>query len=59
MISLDWAKGVPQVKVLMSTCYMAKGLAQELVAEGALGVVERPFRLQDFATAVRAALDQS
>jgi hypothetical protein len=29
-----------------------------LVAEGALGVVEKPFRLRDFATAVRTALDQ-
>jgi hypothetical protein len=29
------------------------------VAEGALGVVEKPFRLKDFAVAVRAALDKS
>ena len=47
----------PQVKVLISTGYTASGLAQELMAEGALGVVEKPFRLQDFATAVRAAID--
>jgi PAS domain S-box-containing protein len=49
----------PQVRVLISTGYTVKGLAQELVAEGALGVVEKPFRIQDFATAVRAALDKS
>jgi two-component system cell cycle sensor histidine kinase/response regulator CckA len=47
----------PQVKVLISTGYTAKGLAEELVAEGALGVVEKPFRLQDFATAVRTTID--
>jgi len=48
----------PQVKVLISTGYTAKGLAQELVAEGALGVVEKPFQIRDFAAAVRAALDK-
>jgi CheY-like chemotaxis protein len=48
----------PQVRVLISTGYTARGLAQELVAEGALGVVEKPFRIQDFAVAVRAALDK-
>jgi PAS domain S-box-containing protein len=47
----------PDVKVLISTGYTARDLAQELVAEGALGVVEKPFRIQDFATAVRAAID--
>jgi len=49
----------PQVKVLISTGYTARDLAQELMAEGALGVVEKPFRIQDFATAVRAAIDES
>jgi two-component system cell cycle sensor histidine kinase/response regulator CckA len=49
----------PQVRVLISTGYTARGLAQELVAEGALGVVEKPFRIRDFAIAVRAALDES
>jgi PAS domain S-box-containing protein len=48
----------PQVKVLISTGYTAKSLAEELVGEGALGVVEKPFRIHDFATAVRAALDR-
>ncbi len=48
----------PQVKVLISTGYTARGLAQELLAGGALGVVEKPFRIQDFAVAVRAALDE-
>jgi len=48
----------PSVKVLISTGYMADGLVQELVAEGALGVVEKPFRIRDFAVAVRAALDK-
>jgi two-component system cell cycle sensor histidine kinase/response regulator CckA len=47
----------PDVKVLISTGYTARGLAQELVGKGALGVVRKPFRIQDFATAVRAAID--
>jgi two-component system cell cycle sensor histidine kinase/response regulator CckA len=49
----------PRVKVLISTGYIDRSLAQELVAEGALGVVEKPFQIRDFATAVRAALDKS
>ncbi|HID63024.1 MAG TPA: response regulator, partial [Anaerolineae bacterium] len=48
----------PQVKVLISTGYTANGSAQGLVAEGALGVVEKPFLLQDFAVAVRTAIDR-
>jgi PAS domain S-box-containing protein len=48
----------PQVKVLISTGYTFKDLAQELVTEGALGVVEKPFRIRDFAAAVRTALDK-
>jgi CheY-like chemotaxis protein len=47
----------PRVKVLISTGYTAKSLAQELVADGALGVVEKPFQIQDFATAVRTTID--
>jgi two-component system cell cycle sensor histidine kinase/response regulator CckA len=46
-----------QVKVLISTGYTADSTAQALVAEGALGVVEKPFRIRDFAVAVRAAID--
>jgi two-component system cell cycle sensor histidine kinase/response regulator CckA len=48
----------PQVRVLISTGYTANSSAQEMVSEGALGVVEKPFLLQDFATAVRMALDK-
>jgi two-component system cell cycle sensor histidine kinase/response regulator CckA len=48
----------PQVKVLISTGYTARDLAQELVAEGALGVAGKPFQVQDFATAVRGAIDE-
>ena len=48
----------PQVKVLISTGYTADSSTQKLVAEGALGVVEKPFLLQDLAVAVRAALDE-
>jgi AmiR/NasT family two-component response regulator len=45
-------------RVLISTGYTARGLAQELVAEGALGALETPFQIRDFAAAVRAALDK-
>jgi two-component system cell cycle sensor histidine kinase/response regulator CckA len=48
----------PQVKVLISTGYTVRGLAEELMAEGALGVVEKPFLLQDFATTVRTTMDR-
>jgi PAS domain S-box-containing protein len=48
----------PQVRVLISTGYTANSSAQEMVSEGALGVVEKPFLLQDFAIAVRMALDK-
>jgi signal transduction histidine kinase/ActR/RegA family two-component response regulator len=48
----------PQVKVLISTGHTAKGLAKELMAEGALEVVEKPFQIQDFATAVRKTMDK-
>jgi two-component system cell cycle sensor histidine kinase/response regulator CckA len=48
----------PGVKVLISTGHTARGLAEELMAESALGVVEKPFQIQDFATAVRAAIDR-
>jgi PAS domain S-box-containing protein len=49
----------PQAKVLISTGYTAKSLAQELMAEGALGVMEKPFRIHDFAVTMRKALDES
>jgi DNA-binding NarL/FixJ family response regulator len=48
----------PQVKVLISTGYTARDLAEELVAEGASGVLEKPFRIRDFAVAVRATIDE-
>jgi CheY-like chemotaxis protein len=48
----------PQVKVLISTGYTANSSVQGLVSEGALGVVEKPFLPQDFAIAVRMALDK-
>jgi two-component system cell cycle sensor histidine kinase/response regulator CckA len=48
----------PELKVLISTGYTARGLAEELVAEGVLGIVEKPFRIWDFTSAVRAALDR-
>jgi DNA-binding NtrC family response regulator len=48
----------PQVKVLISTGYTANSSAQKLVSQGAVGIVEKPFLLQYFATTVRTALDK-
>jgi CheY-like chemotaxis protein len=47
----------PGVKALISTGYTVRDVAEELLAEGALGVVEKLFLLRDFATAVRGAID--
>jgi two-component system cell cycle sensor histidine kinase/response regulator CckA len=45
------------VRVLIATGYTINGSARELVSEGALGVVEKPFNVQELTTTVRAALD--
>jgi DNA-binding NtrC family response regulator len=48
----------PQVKVLIATGYTINGSAQILVSEGALGVVEKPFNIEELAIMVRKALDE-
>jgi DNA-binding NtrC family response regulator len=45
------------VRVLIATGYTINGSAQELVSEGALGVVEKPFNIEELAIVVREALD--
>jgi CheY-like chemotaxis protein len=47
----------PAARVLISTGYTVNGSVRELMSEGALGVVEKPFNIEDLAAMVRAALD--
>jgi two-component system cell cycle sensor histidine kinase/response regulator CckA len=49
-------KADPHVRVLIATGHIIDGSAQELLGEGALGVVEKPFHLQSLAAAVQNAL---
>jgi two-component system cell cycle sensor histidine kinase/response regulator CckA len=48
----------PKVKVLISTGYTVNGSVRELMSEGALGVVDKPFNIKDLASMVWAALDR-
>jgi len=47
----------PEARVLIATGYTVGSSARALVSEGALGVVEKPYRLHELAIAVREALD--
>jgi len=47
----------PQARVLIATGYTADTSAQTLEREGAVGLVEKPYRLQELSQAVREALD--
>jgi DNA-binding NtrC family response regulator len=46
----------PGVRVLVATGYTSNGSAQELLLEGALGMVEKPLDLKTFAEAVQKSL---
>ena len=43
----------PGVRVLITTGYTSDGSAQELLVEGALGIVEKPLDLKGFAEKVQ------
>ncbi len=47
----------PDVRVLLTSGHALESKAGRLAAEGAVGFVEKPFRLADIGRAVRAALD--
>jgi len=47
----------PQTRVLIATGYTANTSARALLREGAVGLVEKPYRLQELSIAVREALD--
>lgn len=46
----------PGVRVLVATGYTSNGSAQELILEGALGMVEKPLDLKTFAAAIQKSL---
>jgi len=47
----------PEVRVLIATGHTVGTVVQELLREGAVGVVEKPYGLQSLSVAVRKALD--
>ncbi len=48
----------PQVRVLVSSGFSVEGTASELLAEGALAYVQKPYDVDALARIVRQALDQ-
>jgi len=52
-------KGIdPGVRVLISSGYSAEGTAAELLGEGALAYVQKPYDVDSLARVVRQALEQ-
>ncbi len=47
----------PRARVLITTGYTSDGSAEELLAEGAMGIVEKPLEIAALAQKVRDALD--
>ena len=47
----------PGVKVVIASGYAASGKVKELLGQGALGYVSKPFRKKDLLTTVRQTLD--
>ncbi|UCD56012.1 MAG: response regulator, partial [Candidatus Hydrogenedentota bacterium] len=47
----------PQVKVLLSTGYSQNGEAKEMLNDGVIGFVQKPYQLGDLLSKVRSALD--
>ena len=47
----------PQAKILLITGYSPEHVAAELLAQGALGVIQKPYERRELARAVREALD--
>jgi DNA-binding NarL/FixJ family response regulator len=47
----------PKAKILLITGYSPERVAAELLAQGALGVVQKPYGRRELAHAVRRALD--
>jgi len=48
----------PRARILIATGYTSDGSSRELLGAGALGIVEKPLQLPEFAQTVRAALGE-
>jgi PAS domain S-box-containing protein len=48
----------PTVKVLLSSGYSANGAVKELLEEGAIGFIQKPYRAEELSRAVREMLDR-
>ena len=48
----------PRARVLIATGYTSDGSSRELLGAGALGIVEKPLQLPEFAQTVRSALGE-
>ncbi|MCU0579964.1 MAG: response regulator, partial [Desulfobacterota bacterium] len=49
----------PQVKVLLSSGYSARGAVGEILNEGAAGFIQKPYREEELAARVRELLDRA
>jgi len=49
----------PEVKVLLSSGYSQDGTATEILNEGALGFIQKPFTIQELSIAISEALNTS
>jgi PAS domain S-box-containing protein len=47
----------PQIKVLMSTGYSQDGEAKDMLNNGVLGLIQKPYQLDELLSTVRSALD--
>ena len=47
----------PPIKCILSSGYTKETIAREILKEGALGFVQKPFRINELASIVRTALD--
>jgi CheY-like chemotaxis protein len=48
----------PQVKILLVTGYSPEDVAEELLDQGAEGIVQKPYDLKTLASSIRHSLDR-
>jgi two-component system, cell cycle sensor histidine kinase and response regulator CckA len=48
----------PDIKVLLSSGYSINGQAQEIMARGCKGFIQKPFNLEDLSLQIRGILDE-
>ena len=49
----------PDIKVLLSSGYSINGQAQEIMARGCKGFIQKPFNLEDLSVQIRGILDKA